>query len=374
MKKICFVATIPYSVRVFLSDPIQRLSSEFEVTVVSNLDERASDLEHLSDVRLIHVPFARKPSPWIDLNCFFQLVRLFRMEKFDSVHSIMPKTGLLSMTAGWLARVPVRIHTFTGQVWATQTGLSRFLLKMLDRFFAARATHLLVDSFSQREFLIREGVVSSEKSNVLAAGSICGVDTVRFSADSNVRKRIRSEVGAADDDVVFLFLGRLNRDKGVLMLAEAFLNVSNVWKNARLLIVGPDEEGLKNNSVFQTLENVVFVDYTTEPERYMNAADVFCLPSRREGFGSVIIEAACVGVPAIASRIYGIMDAIVDGQTGLLHDPYSADELAACMTRLLESSRLRQGMGQEAQKRAVSKFSKERVSMAFVGFYRERLG
>ena len=135
MKKICFLATIPYSIRVFLSDPIRRLSSDFEVTIVSNLEERASDLEHLSGVQLIHVPFARKPSPWVDLKCFFQLVKLFRAERFDSIHSITPKAGLLSMTAGWIARVPIRLHTFTGQVWATKMGLSRVLFRAIDRFF-----------------------------------------------------------------------------------------------------------------------------------------------------------------------------------------------------------------------------------------------
>jgi len=374
-KKIVFCATVPFAVRAFLLEHIRCLSSEYAVTIVTNLkddDFKDAASEH---VHFVHLPFSRHPDILNDLKCLIRLISFFKKEAFDSVHSITPKAGLLAMLAGCFAGTKVRIHTFTGQVWATKSGIARFLLKNVDRFFSGLATHLFVDSPSQRDFLLKEGVISAERSEVLGAGSICGVDTVRFAPDAKLRQKTREELGFLPQETVFLFLGRLTRDKGVLSLANAYRSVSKEYPGARLLIVGPDEEGLRKHRSFQLPgAPVVFVGYTAEPEKYMNAADVFCLPSRREGFGSVIIEAACTGIPAIASRIYGITDAVVPGTTGILHTPDSAQDIAGCMLWMLCHPELRNEMGAKARERAVKEFPKERLTAALRDAYHRMLG
>ena len=162
------------------------------------------------------VKIERKISLLNDVKALFNLYRIFKKEKFDIVHSIMPKSGFLSMLAGFFARVPVRVHTFTGQVWKNSAGIKRFILKTMDKILAICATHILVDSPSQREFLISEGVVSREKSSVIGNGSMCGVDEKKFYFDEEARRSIRKTLGIASDDIVFFFLGRMNRDKGIL--------------------------------------------------------------------------------------------------------------------------------------------------------------
>jgi glycosyltransferase involved in cell wall biosynthesis len=276
------------------------------------------------------------------------------------------------MLAAWLARVPVRIHAFTGQVWVTRRGAARVLLRAVDRLVARLATHVLVDSRSQRDFLIGNGLVPEGKASVLANGSICGVDGRRFRPDAAARARIRNEAGVPDAAVVFLFLGRLSRDKGVLDLARAFAGLAAQHANAHLAFVGPDEEGLRDpieNIVGNFADRVSVLAFTAKPEESMAAADVFCLPSYREGFGQVAIEAAATGLPVIASRIYGVIDAVVEGETGLLHPPADSEALRIHMDTLMRGPDLRRRLGEAGRVRALRDFSAERVTRALLDYY-----
>jgi glycosyltransferase involved in cell wall biosynthesis len=244
----------------------------------------------------------------------------------------------------------------------------------MDCIIARLATDILVDSVSQRQFLLNEGVVSTGKSSVLAHGSISGVDIIRFKPDEKVRLRIRQKFSIKNEETVFLFIGRLNRDKGVLDLALAFANLTTL--NSHLLIVGPDEADIRLEMealLKNCLERVHFVGYSNEPEHYMAAADVLCLPSYREGFGSVVIEAAAVGIPAIGSKIYGVEDAIVDEQTGLLFSAGSREQLGITMAAMSVDKILREKLGSNARKRVLAEFSSELLASAWLDYYKIKL-
>jgi glycosyltransferase involved in cell wall biosynthesis len=188
-----------------------------------------------------------------------------------------------------------------------------------------------------------------------------------------MRRQVRDAFLIPQNDVVFLFIGRLTRDKGLLELGAAFANLVHKRRDVHLMIVGSDEESIQAHPVFKNLNQVYFPGYTRTPERFMNAADVFCLPSHREGFGSVILEAACVGIPSVASRIYGITDAVIDGKTGILHAPGNVQDLVGGMTKLLENSNLRAALGAEARSRALSEFSEQQITNALADFYRKAI-
>ncbi len=370
-RKICLVATVPVTVKAFLLPHIKKLVPEYDVTVVTNCSKKEFlDMGLPENVRCKSIPFVRKPHPGYDAVCLVELCFFFWKNSFNIVHSFMPKTGLLSMTAARLAKIPLRIHTFTGQVWVTRKGPARWLLKMGDRFIASQACFALTDSRSQRSFLLKERVIKPSSSTVLLKGSISGVNAQRFFPDRKMRTRIRKDFFIAQKDVVFLFLGRLKQDKGILELGKAFARLQQTRKNIHLLIAGSDEESLQAHPLFNRMQNVYFVGHTQMPEQYMNAADIFCLPSRREGFGSVILEAACVGIPVVASRIYGITDAVVEGKTGLLHTPGDVNDLCRCMKIFLENPGLRLTMGAAARHRAVADFSEDSVTDALLHFYR----
>ena len=281
---------------------------EHEVDLIANTKNPDFLKALVGPVSVIPMGIERKINIIHDLSTLYSLYIHFSDNRYDLIHSFTPKAGLLSMVSGKVAGIPIRIHTFTGQVWANKGGLSRFILKLFDRLLACCATHIFVDSFSQRDFIVSEKVVTESKTRVIANGSICGVDTNKFKHNVISRSEIRKSHTIPESDVVFLFLGRLTMDKGIMDLAEAFSEINKKYLNTHLMIVGPDEEGMKKRVIEickSCSDNLHFENYTDAPEKFMAAADVFCLPSYREGFGMTIIEAGSVGIPSIGTRIYG---------------------------------------------------------------------
>ncbi len=374
MKKICFVATIPAAVNSFLRDHIQAAGEIYSVTVVCNSEDKYL-LEGL-DAKIVFLPIERKPSPIKDLLVLIQLVKLFRREKFDIVHSHLPKTGLLAMIAAWLACVPIRINTFHGEVWATQSGWRRRALKLCDQLVGLLATNILVVSPSQQAFLVKEGILPQGKAKVIGVGSICGVNPLRFHDDPDARLRIRNDLGIAHEATVILFVGRLNREKGMLDLAAAFDTIAKHYSNVALLLVGAEEDiafRQIQETCYAELDRLHYVSFTRTPEHYIAAADIFCLPSYREGLPMTILESAACGVPSVASRIYGIIDAVEEGKTGLLFTAHDVSGLTQSLSTLIEDKSLRQQMGEAARLRVLNLFLSDNITEELLTLYAKLL-
>lgn len=372
--RVCYVSTIAWPLNVFMGPHIRKIAENCQVTLVAQeISKKSPDLFG-SSVALRDLSIQRKISPARDVVALFRLWVLFRRERFDCVHSFLPKAGLLSMLAASVAGIPVRFHTFTGQVWATRSGIARRVLMLMDWLTARLATQVLTDAPSQRDFLIANKIVRPEKIEVLGVGSTVGIDSLRFVPDPSRRDRIRLELGIGSTDIVFIFVGRLTKDKGIHDLLKAFAQIAAQAPTAHLLLIGPDEEGYAIH--FETLNVELrrkvhrIVGFMPQPEWYMAAADVFCLPSYREGFGSVLIEAAAVGLPAVASRIYGITDAVVDRETGILHEPGNISEIVAAMFKMVNDESLRLRMAAAARTRVIEDFPQARLIAAFESFYR----
>lgn len=366
------MATTPFAVNAFLRRHFEELGREYDLSLGVNLDAYPLLSEIRERVNVVHVDFHRKISVFGDVKSLVQMLVLVWRLKPDAIHSITPKAGLLAMLAGFVLRTRLRYHTFTGQVWANKSGAPRLLLKSLDRLISTLATQVFTDSVSQREFLIRERIVTSTRVSMLGRGSISGVDLRRFRPDHAAHEKVRATLATKLESCVFIFVGRLVRDKGVFELLEAFRCVADCHPNAELWIVGPDEAGLLSHLKVLgegTAARVRWIGPTPSPEIYMAGADVIVLPSYREGFGSVVIEAAACGIPCIASRIDGIVDAVVDGQTGLLVEAGNVTDLASVMSSLCENRELRKKLGLAARERATEQFSSEAVTAEWARFY-----
>lgn len=365
---ICIVLTSPFVLNAFLLNHLRALADVYKVTVCINTQE--SSVSPLLDKRieLIHAPIAREINLSKDSYALAMLVKLFWYRRFDAVHTVTPKAGLLGMLAAWLTRVPHRTHTFTGQVWANRHGFARGLLKCMDRVLVYCATSLLADSKSQAAFLADEGVCRHGEVQVLGGGSISGVDLNRFASRPERRERLRAELNIPSDALVFVYLGRLHPEKGVEVLAHAFARLEQDAQTAWIIFVGPDEGGLAGKLLKICGTRGVAVGLTDKPEDYLNIADVLCLPSYREGFGTVVIEAAAIGVPAIGSNIYGLSDAIVNESTGVLVSAGDVDALHSAMYQMFNLD-FRRRLASSAQQRAHAEFSAEKITASWCAYY-----
>lgn len=371
-RSLVFVVTTPFAANAFLRTHLLALAKTHDVTLCVNTAAYPLVDDIACAVHVHHIDITRKIAPWQDLRALLQLLQCFRAIRPVVVHSITPKAGLLAMLAAWLVGVPWRFHTFTGQVWANKSGIGRYSLKAIDSLVVAFSSMVFADSASQCSFLEQENVVPEGGVAVLGAGSIAGVDLDRFRPDPAARAMLRVETGVADDTPVFIFVGRLVRDKGVFDLVDAFALVNAHHSKWEMWIVGPDEDGLLAELRARGEQLRVSIRWfgpTLCPERYMAAADVFVLPSYREGFGSVIIEAAACGIPCIAYRIDGIVDAIVEDCTGTFVDAGDVLGLSLEMIRLGTAADLLVRLGEAAHQRALTNFSSSAVSVAWQEFY-----
>ena len=369
-KRICFVVAVPETAMAFLSDHIKHLSEEYDVYLVSGVYSASLEVLPLAGFQKIIIK--RNISIIKDFGALIRLVSYFRKMRFDSVQSVTPKAGFLTSIAAWLAHIKIRIHIYTGQVWATSKGLRRKVLKLCDRIIAILDSHILVDGNGQKEFLINNKIVSNEKAVVLANGSICGVNLDRFYPDPKIRDSVRHELGITEK-VVFGFMGRLNKEKGIDELLTAFNLIVKDRPDAFLLLFGKDEENY--SSKFRcfsnlTVDNFLYFGPTKRPYEHLQAIDVFVLPTYREGFGSSAIEASALGIPVITTNVYGVADAVIDKVTGLKCKVGDVDSLASAMVELYVDKEKRLSLGLAGRSRVESDFSGKVVTNAWLHYYR----
>lgn len=374
MSKICVVSTTPLTVHFFLRKHLEGLARFSNVQLALNPNNDSYTPVLNLPVQLKPLSIMRAISPLADILTIFELVMLFLRERPDLVWAVTPKGGLLGMLAALLVGVKHRVFIFQGEVWASKKGPMRWLLKLTDKICAFCANEVLAVSFSEKNFLADEGVVEKDRIKVLGAGSICGVDPKRYLPSAETRSAVRTELDIPEQAIVALFVGRITADKGVLVLAESFRQLAESCSDAWLLIVGPDEQEITDKIVLTlgaAANRCRVVPFTSEPERYMAAADYLCLPSFREGFGMVILEAAATGMPSIGTNIPGIIDAIQDGKTGLLVTTNCANSLYDAMLCFSSDAHLRQQMGQAARQNVLDNFNSSDVVKRYLDLFEE---
>lgn len=367
--RLCFVVATPGTAETFLNPHIRVLSEHFDVSVIADVSREGHRIT--KSARVIEVPIQRRVHLRRDARALLMLRGELKNGCFDIVHSVTPKAGLLTALASLGLSIPNRLHWYTGQVWATKSGWTRVALKILDRLIARRTTLQLVDSPSQRAFLMGERVISDHSSLVLGAGSICGVDTDRFRPDQSAREEVRQLLKVPMKNLVVIFVGRLNPDKGVLELAAAF-DLLEQHDYVHLLFVGADEAGMADRVrklCSTSLDRVHIVGPVADPECYFAAADVFCLPSYREGFGLSVIEAAACELPAVVTNIYGLTDAVEEGKTGLLVPTGDPLALSSALSTLLLDPDLRVHMGAAGRQRVIRQYNSSRLTDALLALY-----
>lgn len=371
-RKVCFVVSSILTARFFLENHIKVLATKYDIYLVGNFseeDKRSISHFNLKEIKSIRIE--RKINLIRDLKSVISLSGYFKDKQFDVIHSLAPKAGLISAISGKIVGTENRIHIFTGQVWHTKKGVFKFTLKQLDKLIVLLTTKILVDSHSQREYLIKEGVVDYKNSIVLGNGSISGVNLGKFYPDLDMKKQLRGELNIPKDVVVYLFMGRINKDKGIFDLADAFRKALKTNGNIFLLIVGYDEGNCINEvtNIISSENHFKYFGPTREPEKLMQVGDVFCLPSYREGFGTSIIEASSCGLGIICSDTYGLRDTIIDNKTGLRYKTGNVEELTKKIQTLSSNIDLVRFFGENGFDYVTKNFSASFVSNEWLKFY-----
>lgn len=376
--KLCRIATVPWIFQTMLREQLRCIVAHgVQLVLVSSPGPELSAMAADVGAIAVGIPMRREPAPLSDLRSLFRLIRFLVRNRFDVVHSSSPKAGLLSALAGVVARVPIRMHTFTGQPWVELGGLRRRIPRECDRITAKLVTQAYADSRSQRDFLVQEGLVAPGKISVIGPGSVAGVNLKRFSVErwgGQAAAQTRRELGIPIDALVIVFVGRITRDKGILELVAAFEIVSEGAHDVHLVLVGPleperDPLPLATLDTLNRNRRIHAVGFTTVPERYLAAADIFCLPSYREGFGSVAVEAAALQLPTVVTRVTGLVDSVVEGVTGLVVPPKNVSKLTEALKALLESKELRDSLGHQGLQRVVRDYDADLVNEAVVAEY-----
>lgn len=346
MKKICYVVTVPITIRAFFVPQLQYLAENgFEIHVICSDDD---GLQEVLGEKIKYIPLnmPRGISIGGTIKAIKELTRIFKREEYDLVQYSTPNAAFNASIASKVAKVRIRNYHLMGLRYEGDHGLKRKILKMMEKISCSLSTHIECVSNSNMEIALKDKIFSREKATIVWNGSTGGVDLSRFDVTqrNKWRKEIRTAYGYREEDFVYGFVGRITRDKGIDELLEAFLEMET---DAKLFLIGKLEKPKTlNQEILKRAKehpSICFCDSVIDIERYYAAIDVLVLPSYREGFGNVVIEAGALGTPAIVSDIPGPIDTIECGRTALVVPPKDVGTLKSLMQQIREKDYLDMG-------------------------------
>ncbi len=369
-KKLIRACTVPQSLG-FVKGMIPDLQKKYEVVLLSSEGPAWEDMEQqFPKVKCIKLNMARHISLLGDIKSLWDMWRVMKKEKPDMVHSMTPKAGMLCMVAAWLARVPIRIHTFTGLVFPTSKGLKRRILMTTDWLTCACATHVIPEGEGVKNDLLNNGI-THKPIHVLGYGNIKGIDLGRFDKTAEVlelAKKLRKE-----ELVTFISVGRIVRDKGINEMVEAFVLLHEEFPKTRLILVGSHEDHLdplKHETLarIKACKAIECVGRQSDVRPWFAASDVAILASYREGFPNVVIEAGAMGLPQIVTDINGANEIIIEDVNGTIVPPQNSDALYDAMKRMLDKEH-RDRLAKSAREMIATRYEQGFVRKCLYDFY-----
>jgi lipopolysaccharide/colanic/teichoic acid biosynthesis glycosyltransferase len=365
------ITTVPVSLKLLLSGQLSHYTRRgFQILAVSAdgpeiVDKKIDGVPHFA------IPLTRRITPVQDLVCLVKLIMLIRRFKPDIVHSHTPKAGLIGMLAAWICNVPVRMHTVAGLPLMEKKGMLRELLIRIERLTYWCATAVYPNSGGLADF-ITGNIGQQYPVRIIGKGSTNGIDTGFFSRNeilATTASAIRKKHGIEKDDLVYSFVGRVVRDKGIGELVSAFRKTKAALLSHQkifLLVIGPFEQDLdplypEDFEFLKTDPTVILAGYQSDVRPWIMASDIFVFPSYREGFPNVVMQASCLEVPCIVSDINGCNEIIDHNRTGLIVEPKNAPALFEAMRLLSSNTDVRKNFASEARNKIVKEYDQKFV-------------
>jgi len=378
-KKIIRITTIPGSLTTLLKGQLGYVSSLFDVVAISSKGDR-NQLEEISvneGVSTINIELTRKITPIKDLVAVFRLFKILKKEKPYILHSHTPKAGTVGMIAAKLANVPHRLHTVAGLPLVEANGVKRKVLSYVEKITYSCATRVYPNSYGLKEIILNERFTKESKVKVIANGSSNGIDTEHFNSDLYDKKSkeiLKQKLKIHNEDFVFIFVGRLVKDKGLNELIEAFSKLNNHIVNAKLLLVGGYEKELdpllpKTLKAIETNANIISTGWVDDVRPYFSISNVLTFPSYREGFPNVVMQASSMGLASIVTDINGCNEIIKHQQSGLIIPKKDTQSLYKAMEFAFQNKDILRGMGVKSRKNMVEEYEQKVVWKAILDEY-----
>ncbi len=379
MRKLIRITTVPYSLGGLLTGQLRYMSQYYEMLgISSDADGHLKKVGDQEGIRVIPVEMTRKITLLKDLSAAWKLYRIFKREKPFIVHTHTPKAGTLGMLAAYLAGVPHRLHTIAGLPLMEATGFKRIVLDAVEKVTYACATKIYPNSFGLQQVIHENKYTSTKKLKVIGKGSSNGIDTSYFDPslyNENEVNEFRNSLGIHKDDFVYIFVGRLVKDKGITELVGAFKELSKKYSHIKLLLVGMYEKDLdplddKTNKIIETNKAIITTGSQSEVRPYLALSDLLTFPSYREGFPNVVLEAGSMGLPGIVSDINGCNEIVANGQNGFIVPPKSESALRERMEELLLDKRKLQELAANARPMIRQRFERRFIWEELLKEYR----
>lgn len=373
--KLFRTSTVPQSLNRLLKGQLEFLNHHFEVTAISGYDHNLQEVFSREGVKIKDISMSRSINLKKDIISLIELYIYFKKEKPTIVHSITPKAGLLTMLAGKLAGVPIRMHTFTGLIFPTKTGKMQQLLIKMDQLLCWSATNIYPEGKGVKEDLINFKI-TEKPLKVLANGNVNGIDLDFFSKDQislDKQNEFKAELGLSAHDFVFVFVGRLVGDKGINELVEAFSKLQ--YPNAKLLLVGPletDLDPLKDETIneIDSNENIISVGFQKDVRPYFAISNALVFPSYREGFPNVVMQAGAMELPCIVSNINGCNEIVVEGENGTIIPVKNIEAIQIAMQKMMEDKEYYSKLKENARPMIQSRYEQSVVWNALLEEYK----
>lgn len=377
--KIVRITTVPLSLDKLLEGQLKYMANHFEVIAVSCWEDGyLKEIAEREGVQYHSIEMTRSITPAQDLKALFRMVKFLRQEKPEIVHSITPKAGLLSMIAAKLAGVPIRVHTFTGLIFPYKTGILQKILILTDKILCACATHIIPEGKGVKDDLIRFNI-TSKRLEIIGNGNVNGINAKFFSQNhfsEEFLKALKKNLNISENDFVFIFVGRLVKDKGINELITAFSKIQQ--KNLKLLLVGSFEQNLdplEENTLTEINQNpnIISVGWQNDVRPYFAISDALVFPSYREGFPNVVMQAGAMGLPSIVSDINGCNEIIIDNVNGIIIPAKDENAIQSAMKNLYENKVLYQQLKSNSRTLIISRFPQKLIWNEIKIFYTSAL-
>lgn len=365
-KKLIRITTVPLSFDKILDGQLLFMNNHYEVIAISSEEDYLIRCAKVEGVRHKHIEMTRRITPFKDFISLIQLIIYLKKEKPFIIHSHTPKAGILAMVASKITNVPIRLHTVAGLPLMEETGIKKKLLESIEKLTYSLSTFVFVNSLGLQKYIIENNYINTNKIKVIGNGSSNGIDADYFSSSQvseNDQAVLKLGLGILKKDFVFVFVGRIVGDKGINELVTAFDNISKENITLKLLLVGEPEADLdplekKTIEILKSNRQILQVGFQRDIRPYLAISNVLVLPSYREGFPNVVMQAGAMDLPVIASDINGCNEIIINDKNGIL---IPKKDIAAIETALLKinNEQIYKNLKSNARSMIIKKFERK---------------